>query len=419
MIHRVPNLGRDLGSLVELAGAGVFDGYDAILKVHTKRSPHRIDGDAWRVALLDGLLPSPEGIRRIIELLRRDRSCGARRAEREPPRRGDVGLESGAGRGTRGTNSLRLRSRPAALPGRLDVLGAAVGSPPARGSSSSELSISSPKAGHVDGSTAHALERFVGVAAQSVRARNRRRPATSRSRLHRARRQAAPAAEGARLLPAAVPPDPRERRLVGDGVHRLGERRSRPPALRESPAAGRARRARTVRPVGSRCDAPPGGAGRELRRRRIRHVPLLVRRAEAPRHAVAQPARRPDDRLPLRALLGERELDAALGRPRLRGAHRAELQRGLGRSVLRRHPSRARRPPLHRGRRAAAARPLPRRANRERRCGDRAVEGARAGRRPRRPARPGREPFPAFRGAAATASRTSSTDSCGFPRWPA
>ena len=76
MIHRVPNLGRDLGSLVELAGAGVFDDYDAILKVHTKRSPHRVDGDAWRVALLDGLMPSPEGIRRIVELLRRDRSVG-------------------------------------------------------------------------------------------------------------------------------------------------------------------------------------------------------------------------------------------------------------------------------------------------------------------------------------------------------
>src|SRR5262249_47313387 len=76
MIHRVWNSGRDLCSLVQLAAAGVFDGYDAILKVHTKRSPHRQDGDAWRVALLDGLMPSPAGIRRIVELLRRDRSVG-------------------------------------------------------------------------------------------------------------------------------------------------------------------------------------------------------------------------------------------------------------------------------------------------------------------------------------------------------
>ena len=39
---------------------GAFDGYDAMLKVHTKRSPHRIDGDAWRVRLLDGVLGSPD-----------------------------------------------------------------------------------------------------------------------------------------------------------------------------------------------------------------------------------------------------------------------------------------------------------------------------------------------------------------------
>ena len=70
-------------------------------------------------------------------------------------------------------------------------------------------------------------------------------------------------------------------------------------------------------------------------------------------------------------------------------------------------------------RRAAAARPLPRRAYRQRRCGDRTVEGARAGRRPRRPARPGCASFTAFRGAGATASRTSSTGSCGSLRWPA
>ena len=162
IIHHVQNHGRDLGPLVELAGAGVFDGYDAILKVHTKRSPHRVDGDAWRVALLDGLLPSPEGIRRIIELLRTRRSCGPRRPEREPPRRGDVGLQSGSGRGAGRSTSDRLRSRGAALPCRLDVLGAAVDSPATRGSRAGDEHFE-PEASHVDGSTAHALERFVGV----------------------------------------------------------------------------------------------------------------------------------------------------------------------------------------------------------------------------------------------------------------
>ena len=175
MIHHVPNLGRDLGSLVELAGAGVFDGYDAILKVHTKRSPHRVDGDAWRVALLDGLMPSPEGIRRIIELLRSDDRVGPRRPEREPPRPGDVGLQSSSGRGAGGANS-RSPSIPtccATLPAR--CTGRGRGFSGDSRISSSEIEHFEPEASHVDGSTAHALERFVGVAAQAVRARCRRR----------------------------------------------------------------------------------------------------------------------------------------------------------------------------------------------------------------------------------------------------
>ena len=60
-VEVVPNRGRDLASLVSLANRGLLSGYDAILKVHSKRSPHRLDGDAWRVRLLDGVLPSPEG----------------------------------------------------------------------------------------------------------------------------------------------------------------------------------------------------------------------------------------------------------------------------------------------------------------------------------------------------------------------
>lgn len=75
-IDIVPNRGRDWGPLVALANEGALSGYDAIAKVHTKKSEHRIDGDGWRLALLDGIFESPEAIRRIVDLLQEDRGVG-------------------------------------------------------------------------------------------------------------------------------------------------------------------------------------------------------------------------------------------------------------------------------------------------------------------------------------------------------
>jgi hypothetical protein len=57
---RYPNRGRDVLPFVHLVNAGVLDGYRAVCKVHTKRSPHRDDGDHWRRHLIAGILP--EGI---------------------------------------------------------------------------------------------------------------------------------------------------------------------------------------------------------------------------------------------------------------------------------------------------------------------------------------------------------------------
>ena len=166
MVMRVPNVGRDLGSLVELAGAGVFDGYDAILKVHTKRSPHRIDGDAWRIALLDGLMPSPEGIRRIVELLRRDPAVGL-----------VVPSASLHGAETWGSNQVLVEALAARIPFAFDPdalrypAGSMYWARPWVLRRLADLQLGhehfEPEASHVDGSTAHALERFVGVSAQA------------------------------------------------------------------------------------------------------------------------------------------------------------------------------------------------------------------------------------------------------------
>jgi lipopolysaccharide biosynthesis protein len=166
MIHRVPNRGRDLGSLVELANWGIFDGYDAILKVHTKRSPHRIDGDAWRVALIDGVMASPQRIGRIIELLRRDQSVGL-----------VVPAGSLHGPETWGSNQALVEALAARIPFAFDPetlrypAGSMYWARPWVLRRLADLRLGNehfePEANHIDGSTAHALERFVGVAAQA------------------------------------------------------------------------------------------------------------------------------------------------------------------------------------------------------------------------------------------------------------
>jgi lipopolysaccharide biosynthesis protein len=76
VVETLPNRGRDMWSLVRTAELGLIGDYDAVLKLHTKRSVHRLDGAAWRDRLLDGLCPSPERIGLILELLRRDATVG-------------------------------------------------------------------------------------------------------------------------------------------------------------------------------------------------------------------------------------------------------------------------------------------------------------------------------------------------------
>jgi len=146
---------------------GVFEGYDAVLKVHTKRSVHRLDGDRWRIELLDGVLPSPEGIRRIVELFRQDR---------------DVGLvvPTGHVKGpeTWGSDQELVEALAARVPFAFDPdrlsypAGSMYWARPWLLQRLADLELGSehfePEADHLDGSTAHAIERFVGVLADAA-----------------------------------------------------------------------------------------------------------------------------------------------------------------------------------------------------------------------------------------------------------
>lgn len=52
----MPNRGRDILPFVHLVNSGLLERYRAVCKLHTKRSPHREDGDVWRRRLVSGLL---------------------------------------------------------------------------------------------------------------------------------------------------------------------------------------------------------------------------------------------------------------------------------------------------------------------------------------------------------------------------
>lgn len=163
----VDNHGRDMGPLIELANRGWFEGYEAILKVHTKRSIHRIDGDAWRIDLLDGVLPSPAGIGHILNLLRRDPDVGI-----VAPTRHVRGAD------TWGSDLELVQSLAARFPFAFDpdalryVSGSMFWCTPWLLQRLADLQLTTnhfaPEADHLDGSTAHALERFIGVLATAA-----------------------------------------------------------------------------------------------------------------------------------------------------------------------------------------------------------------------------------------------------------
>ena len=55
-----PNCGRDVLPFVQVMKTIKKYGYTKVLKLHSKRSPHREDGEQWRDKILDSLLPADE-----------------------------------------------------------------------------------------------------------------------------------------------------------------------------------------------------------------------------------------------------------------------------------------------------------------------------------------------------------------------
>lgn len=66
-IATVPNGGRDVLPFIEVARQLQVMGYDKVLKLHSKKSPHRDDGDEWRDRIVESLLPDDRNILRDLQ----------------------------------------------------------------------------------------------------------------------------------------------------------------------------------------------------------------------------------------------------------------------------------------------------------------------------------------------------------------
>lgn len=70
------NRGRDVGPFMEFLRDECLSSYELVCKIHTKKSPHRSDGDRWRGTLLQHLLGAPEIIREIRDVFEREPEVG-------------------------------------------------------------------------------------------------------------------------------------------------------------------------------------------------------------------------------------------------------------------------------------------------------------------------------------------------------
>jgi lipopolysaccharide biosynthesis protein len=69
-IITVPNCGRDVLPFIQVMKGLEDHGYTKVLKLHTKKSPHRDDGDEWRDRILDKLIPTePSALEQILKQL--------------------------------------------------------------------------------------------------------------------------------------------------------------------------------------------------------------------------------------------------------------------------------------------------------------------------------------------------------------
>jgi lipopolysaccharide biosynthesis protein len=166
-VHAMANQGRDILPFLRLVTAGAFDGYEAVCKLHTKKSPHRTDGATWRRHLIDGILPLA-GVAKPLDRFLADRHAALWVADGQSY---DLSAWWGANRPK--TEAL-LRRLELDIPDK--TLRFPAGSiywiKPLMIGMIRALRLTEdmfePEQGQIDGTLAHAFERGIGVIAQAA-----------------------------------------------------------------------------------------------------------------------------------------------------------------------------------------------------------------------------------------------------------
>lgn len=213
IVLEVENHGRDIWPMVQVANSGSLDTYELVLKVHTKRSEWRAEhsvlagtGEQWRAGLLGSLLGDRENVEAVLSAFAEDPDLGIVTAAgsihgpehwgadlaltRELLRRIEMDVDEDALRFPGGSF---YWIRAFVLQGLRSLM-------MTRGDFEAE-------AGMIDGTTAHAVERSIGLLATEAGLRMAERPdlaVADRSSWTRFRRDA-PRAARVRVIPFYLP----------------------------------------------------------------------------------------------------------------------------------------------------------------------------------------------------------------------
>ncbi len=162
-IWAMPNHGRDMFPFLYLAGSGLLSCYDAVCKLHGKRSPHRADGERWRQALVAGVMGDPARTARRLGRFLADPGAGLWVAD-------DHIFDGDEWWGMNRPRAEALLARAGCAPAQGALrfpAGSVYWVKPAVLEALSDLGLQpgdfEPEQALVDGTTAHALERAMGA----------------------------------------------------------------------------------------------------------------------------------------------------------------------------------------------------------------------------------------------------------------